>query len=314
MTWPHRPFVDEAFSSGAIGEGHAAVITESLTDLPANTPQEVQDQVERTLVAKARTCDPSKLRRIARGIRIETDPEGAEAAADRGFAGRRWRRWQDRDGNWHYDGILDPIGGEYLNTAVDALTVPDSPDTPPELRRSADQRNADAVVELARRSLDAGALPTVHRERPHITVVTTPESLAGAPGAPAAEAGWTGAITNATLRQIACDADITRVVLDGDSRPLDVGRASRTATRYQRRALIARDRACRGCGAPAPWCDAHHIRFWSDDGPTDIDNLVLLCRACHHKLHAGRWRLQRHPDNTVVLTMPSGNRITRPPP
>ncbi|HEX9885681.1 MAG TPA: HNH endonuclease signature motif containing protein, partial [Longimicrobiales bacterium] len=31
--------------------------------------------------------------------------------------------------------------------------------------------------------------------------------------------------------------------------------------------------------------DAHHIRHWADGGPTRLDNLVLLCRFHHRKVH-----------------------------
>jgi hypothetical protein len=43
------------------------------------------------------------------------------------------------------------------------------------------------------------------------------------------------------------------------------------------------------------YCDAHHVRHWVDGGPTDLSNLVLLCRHHHRTLHAGDWRL--HPDS-----------------
>jgi hypothetical protein len=46
-----------------------------------------------------------------------------------------------------------------------------------------------------------------------------------------------------------------------------------------------------GCQRTAAFCDAHHVRHWAHGGPTDLDNLVLLCRHHHRTLHAGHWQL-----------------------
>ena len=63
------------------------------------------------------------------------------------------------------------------------------------------------------------------------------------------------------------------------------------------RVVIARDRVCVGCGAPASRCQIHHIIFRSKHGRTVIENLVLVCWSCHHGLHhpaqRGRRRLSR---------------------
>ena len=39
------------------------------------------------------------------------------------------------------------------------------------------------------------------------------------------------------------------------------------------------------------WTDAHHLEHWADGGATALDNLVLLCRRHHRKVHEGGWRL-----------------------
>ena len=94
-------------------------------------------------------------------------------------------------------------------------------------------------------------------------------------------------LSTATLRRITCDCSISRVITDGPSRVLDVGRATRSIPPAIRRALVARDRHCRapGCDRPPAWCDGHHIRHWEDGGPTSLDNLVLLCRRHHREMH-----------------------------
>jgi hypothetical protein len=92
------------------------------------------------------------------------------------------------------------------------------------------------------------------------------------------------------LERLLCDSALARMVLDANGVPVDMGRAVRTATRAQRRALAARDGGCAfpGCHVPAHLTQAHHIKHWEDQGPTDIDNLVLLCPHHHRRLHRAR--------------------------
>ena len=96
------------------------------------------------------------------------------------------------------------------------------------------------------------------------------------------------------VRQLACDAEIHRIITVGRSIILDMGTLTRTATDSQWLALAARDGGCRwpGCDRPPQWCEAHHIdEVFRDDGPTDLLNLVLFC-SCHHSLiHGQRWQL-----------------------
>jgi hypothetical protein len=88
--------------------------------------------------------------------------------------------------------------------------------------------------------------------------------------------------------------------------PLEVGRATRVIAPAQRTALTVRDGGCRfpGCDRPVAWCEGHHLRHWVHGGPTDLGNLVLLCRAHHHAVHEGGWRLHRRADGTITATPP----------
>ena len=63
--------------------------------------------------------------------------------------------------------------------------------------------------------------------------------------------------------------------------PLDIGRTTRVFLPHIRKALTARDQGCAfpNCTIPASWCEAHHITYWSQGGPTSTDNGVLLCTA-----------------------------------
>ena len=50
-----------------------------------------------------------------------------------------------------------------------------------------------------------------------------------------------------------------------EGRVLDIGRTSRIFPPHIRKAITARDQGCTfpGCTIPAPWCEAHHIDYWS---------------------------------------------------
>jgi hypothetical protein len=80
------------------------------------------------------------------------------------------------------------------------------------------------------------------------------------------------------------------VLTDQEGNPLGIGRAARNVPRWLRRQLLYRDHGCTfpGCGTRM-FLRAHHIHHWELGGPTDYDNLVLVC-AFHHKLvHEGGW-------------------------
>ena len=87
-------------------------------------------------------------------------------------------------------------------------------------------------------------------------------------------------------------------LFDGNGLPLWHGRRTRTVTPQQWRMLIARDRGCVLCAASPGHCHAHHIIPWTAPakGPTDIDNLVLVCNRHHHHIHQHNLTLTRAPD------------------
>ena len=112
---------------------------------------------------------------------------------------------------------------------------------------------------------------------------------------------WMGPLSRNSSRQLACDCVLTAIVMDENGSPINLARTARTVTAKQRKALIARDHTCAfpGCGKPASWTEAHHIWHWADGGPTDMNNLVLLCGFHHRLLHHSDWEvfigIDQHP-------------------
>lgn len=80
-----------------------------------------------------------------------------------------------------------------------------------------------------------------------------------------------------------------------DSEPIWLGSTSRHPNFALRAALEARDQGCIGCRAGPEWCISHHIIEWQHDGPTQPDNLVLVCYPCHDKIHHNNWNVEKHP-------------------
>jgi Domain of unknown function (DUF222)/HNH endonuclease len=130
-----------------------------------------------------------------------------------------------------------------------------------------------------------------------MSVIVPLETLEARAGVDAATLAWSGPIPGETARRLACDACISRIITDGRSEPLDVGRLTRTIPPALRRAVVARDRHCvePGCDRPPEWCDVHHKVHWIDGGETKLSNLELRCRPHHRRVHEGKEAERRAP-------------------
>jgi Domain of unknown function (DUF222) len=173
--------------------------------------------------------------------------------------------------------------------------------------RTGAQRQADALVELARRALASGELPMEGGHRPQLILTVAYETLAKGlenAGVPTFVNGEP--ISAAAARRIACDASVIPVVLGSRSEPLDVGRAQRTAPAAIRRALIARDGGCSfpGCDRPPQWCEAHHVREWIDGGETKVEDMTLHCGYHHTLIHEQGWQTVMIDDTPHVIAPP----------
>ena len=103
---------------------------------------------------------------------------------------------------------------------------------PKDDERTAQQRRADALMELCRRQLDSGTLPRVNGRKPHLMVVAQADTLAGRPGAPAPQLEGAGPICVETARRLLCDGSASVLTVDKSGVALDLGRARRLASEY----------------------------------------------------------------------------------
>jgi hypothetical protein len=325
-----------ALAAGELSVAHAAALAAGTHHLPPATTA----AAEPVLLETAGRLDPPTLRKVVGHLVEVADPDTAAAQAHHRHERRGLWVTPTFEGMVAVDGLLDPEAGETLLTALEPLARPAAADDD----RSGSQRRADALAELARRALEAGRLPTSGGVRPQVTVTIDLASLLGHP-ASGGEGAWVGPLPAETVRRLACDGAVTRVLVtrqhsaedldqgpdfhghhpraqdggDGGTpgdlpdrlraavtllppalggaptQPLEVGRATRVVSPAQRVALAVRDGGCRyrGCDRPLAWCEAHHLRHWLHGGPTDLGNLVLLCRAHHRAVHEGHHHLHR---------------------
>jgi len=206
---------------------------------------------------------------------------------------------------------LDALAGEKFQAALEAHRQADRPagDT-----RTGAQQQADALAQWADNTLSAGTAPLLRRVKPQVAVKIGSDDLANAAtGRGAADLGFGSIISAATARQVACDAELRRYLLDLDGELLDLGRSQRLVTPALRKAVELRDETCvfAGCAAPAHWCEVHHVIHWLFGGDTSLNNSALLCERHHTQVHHGfrlerdsngRWHTYRR-DGTEILTI-----------
>ncbi|BBY84255.1 HNH endonuclease signature motif containing protein [Mycolicibacterium tokaiense] len=169
----------------------------------------------------------------------------------------------------------------------------------------------DGFLSLMRAGWDADAAARPHGQRTTVVIHVDVESrLANLHLGPV--------LADADRQYLLCDATC-EVWFERDGQPIGAGRETRTINRRLRRALEHRDHGTcvvPGCGATRG-LHAHHLIHWEDGGPTELDNLVLVC-PYHHRLHHKRGITLTGPASRLVVTDATGRHLTnrslaRPP-
>lgn len=335
---PYRA-VGQALADGRLGPENARAIVEALRRLPKDLSQEAVAKAEALMLEAAQFMDRRELQKYGVEIRerltyVDDSPGGDDPEADaltgehegRGkpgtkksgdgggdaggapvdpHAARRLTFADTASGTTLISGELDAEGAGLLRTALDGLSAPAPSADGIRDERSPARRRADALVELAHRALSADTVPSSGGTRPHLTVTVGWETLVEH-GCEPAVTNWRIPLPRDVLRRIVCDAVVSRIVLDPNGVPLDVGRARRTFPPHIRRALIKRDQGCAfpGCDRPPSWTDAHHVVSWLDGGESALDNGVLLCGHHHSRVHHEHWDIVMDVDRRPTFVPP----------
>lgn len=276
----------KAMEAGDIGFAHLTVMARTANAIRAEFDED-------RMLPVALESSPGKFHYRCMHYRHAVNAEAYAAGQNELVENRRLKLSTAQDGCLLISGILDPVGGAVVRTALEPLARLSGMHDD----RKPERRFADALVEFSAK----GGKQTIQMQ------VTAPlETLLGLVGAPGAENEFTLPISARTVERWACDCSITRVLMQ-DSVVIDVGRAERTIGGPRRRALIARDRHCQwpGCERPGSWCDGHHLVHWIHGGGGELENLVLLCLRHHHKVHEGGWQLVKTEDDRLLPIAPT---------
>ena len=325
---PRLPLITAQFRSGHLSYSKVRALTRVATA-----------ETEPELVNIARGASASQLDRFISGLRSAGVLDDVEAAHRRRQV--TWRVEEDghvhlsarlspEDGAVVIDALR--AAQEYLQaTATGSDPEADlesgrspSPDGPDDDRSGTvpeedEQRTlADALVQICTEGPPTGAEPAHGSRRAETVVHATIEQLAqlgpAGPrtGSPRLELG--PALHPETARRLTCDTGVVLHLHDDDptytvvpsthpGRTIDVGRRTRTPNAALMRALWDRDQGCRypACGRRR-FIHAHHVDHWAHGGPTELDNLVLLCGQHHRLLHEGGYSMSMRDGRVLVVT------------
>jgi Domain of unknown function (DUF222) len=295
---PRLPQLAALQHQGVVSTEKVAIVERAMHKLTRHDldPQAVET-AEQLLTEHAAILAPAELKRFAHAVINAADPDGPEPVDDQRQQDRRYLELkQRRDGMWDLAGRLTNTVGAQLNAILDPLTKPrstaiededgtiiDIPDQRPQVHRL-----HDALEEACARLLKAADQPSVGGIPAAVIVTISLEDLLAKAGLAETAAGTQ--LTSDQLLRITDEAEIWPTIIDQNGVPLALGRSRRLASAGQTMALIARDAGCSfpGCTHPPQWCDRHHILDWILGGPTDLDNMTLLCRYHHtHFLQKG---------------------------
>ncbi|MBT1002042.1 HNH endonuclease [Paenarthrobacter sp. DKR-5] len=313
-------------AAGTVSGKAAGTIAHALDHIRGLCPPETAARMEQDLTATAALNDQDFLVRMAQRWVAAIDQDGPEPSEEelrhrQGLFLRRRHR-----GLHHLEIFATDEQYEQITTVIHTATNPRTTtsesndggsggnDDPAGAgvpgvfdRRSRAQQLLDGLIAGCQAALAAGGLPATGGLRPQVMVTIGYQDLlhdlttnttdggkgGGTGGGGAGRFVFTGPVTARSIRRLACDAEVLPIVLGGQGQVLDVGRSARAFPPHQRKALVARDGGCTapGCTVPAPWCEAHHVQWWSRGGPTGIHNAALACAYHHHLLHKERWHI-----------------------
>ncbi len=278
------PAVREGFDAGELSQAAAGILVDGLRHIP----HQRRPAVEAELLPIARAGDLAALRRaVTRAISRE-DHEALLHREQRRRSRRSCRMTETEDDALALHARLYGPDKETVRTALDAFDRFDGDDD----RRTRDQRLADSLIQLCLVALRAGEAPTQHGVRSHVSVLVDAETARRQTGL--VETAMSGPLPIESLFWLFQDCSVTRIDLDPDRVPTEIGQAMRNPSTAMWRALVARDRGCtwQGCDAPPAWCQvAHGMIPWHLSGKLKLSDAALLCHRHHRLFDRGGWRM-----------------------
>ncbi|MFG3341837.1 DUF222 domain-containing protein [Glycomyces sp. NPDC048151] len=205
---------------------------------------------------------------------------------------------QRPDGMWDIEGLLTDDTGQLISNALKTAVPPprqDEADADGLLPRVSG-RNAEALHQMAAAYGTSPDAPRRHGHTATLNLTCDIETLRGdKTGRLAKLDGKT--ISVAKARLLACEAGVIPSVFDySTGEAIELGRAKRlpnVALRHKLELEQPEGCAWQGCRAPISWTEAHHVVHWADGGATSAENLILLCRFHHSRIHLDTWSITK---------------------
>jgi hypothetical protein len=321
-----RPVLAAAQRDGTVSAEQVRIVERSLAsvDRAGVDPADIAAG-ERLLTDFAARFGAKDLTMLAERAVAAINPDGTLADEQWNADRRHLSLRRCRDGMYAGEFRLTATLGAKLSTLIGPLSQPRTDPTPqPHTdpgpgtnpgpgtdpapvagdRRSFGQRSHDALEDLCDRVLQAGAVNGIGGTPATVIVTIDYRDLLNRTGHATTTDGTP--ITTRQLLEMANQAEIIPTVLNQTGAVLNLGRTRRIASSSQTLALIARDHGCSfpSCDRDPQWCERHHITEWINDGPTDLNNLTLLCRYHHHNFANRGWTCQINPDGLPAWTPP----------
>jgi Domain of unknown function (DUF222) len=299
------PVTEEAFADGTLAASQASVIAGNVNDKTIDAFADAEAEMVPLLAELTVDQTGRVMKEWAARAKAAVD---ADSGSDPEPDTDHLHFSPLMDGRFQLDGQLSGDGAKVFDEAL-GICLPELVEGEPILPYS--QRQAAALVEMARRALQN--VPSPARRSTEMTVLIDFEVYVN--GGIARYADGT-TLAPDRVKRLLCDAQLTFIVQGEHHEPLWMSRTVRSATPAQWRALVARDRHCAfpGCTMKPIFCEAHHIAEYDrDQGPTDIDNMALLCGAHHKLVHKPGWTVKMEPGQHLAITNPDGTVLRGPP-
>ncbi|GAA4169042.1 HNH endonuclease signature motif containing protein [Gryllotalpicola koreensis] len=308
------PAVEQAVLDGRIGRESAAAISgelkkaaggtlENLAAAPGTPEARELQAVQTQLVELATSAGADEVKAKAAEKAAALNVAAVVDQAAKAMDGRFFWIGPTVDGAARVSGLLPAGHAAVVRGVLDGLSNPKGKktvtfqpesDAVPADARTRGQKAADHLRDVFSSAARSAEMPDMGGDHPTVWISTTAAELQSGSGL-AFYAGTSEPVPVQEAVQAACAGGIQTVIFGKDGDVLNLGLEVRGFTKRQRRAIALRDGGTciiPGCDVPAQWCEVHHVVPYTDGGPTDVCNGVLVCWFHHHEIDTGPWHLR----------------------